>query len=188
VKVQDANTTCNVAALRQSFAAGSQNACTFAQVLKNAAGALLQKAAGADESTDGSQTHGNASPVGSQPAGGTSTTGTQNSNVRAAGSGEQMELKLNEAIAVAFVAPLLAQAVQNIEQKYFLHSPAEQAYARQMYMEIASRIGTSGKMPLAKNIVKAMLQQMGQADWTPQEQQAQTPADTDSQDQARQAA
>lgn len=123
--------------------------CPFAKMLKDVTGDRTKASSQTSKSASANTTA--TSSAGSAAA--------KNSNAAA------MEMKLNETIGVAFIAPLLAQTVQNVEQSYFLHSPAEQAYAKQMYLDIASRMSTSGKMPLAKNIVKAVLQQMGNAEW-----------------------
>jgi hypothetical protein len=73
---------------------------------------------------------------------------------------QKLKDKLNEAMAVSFIAPLLADALGKSEQTYFANSPAEQAYARQLYTEIATRIGQSSKFPVARDIAKAMLQRL----------------------------
>lgn len=76
----------------------------------------------------------------------------------------KLKAKLNEAVAVSFVAPLLADALGKFEQTYFANSPAEQAYARQLYTEIATRIGQSSKFPVARDISRAMLKRLGDAE------------------------
>jgi len=72
----------------------------------------------------------------------------------------QIETKLNEAIALTFIAPMLTSVLNESEQTYFVNSPTEQAYARQMYMQIASKIGQSGKLPLARNIAQAFVRRL----------------------------
>ncbi len=68
---------------------------------------------------------------------------------------EQIDRRLNEAVAVSFIAPLLADAMGGDERTYFTNSRAEQAYARQMYMEIATRIGQSNRLPLGRSIAES---------------------------------
>jgi hypothetical protein len=68
--------------------------------------------------------------------------------------------KINEAMAVGFIAPMLADALGRFDQTYFANSPAEQAYAKQLYTEIATRIGQSTRFPIGRDIARAMLQRM----------------------------
>lgn len=137
-----------MAMTQQSASAGGDSNCPFAQMLQQAAAGQTYKAADSSSTTSGSS---------STPSSSNSTGSTA----------QQVKTRLDQAIAEAFIAPLLAQTAVNAEQKYFLHSPAEQAYAQQMYTQLAGQIGTSGKMPLAKSIAKAVLQQMGQSSlWT----------------------
>jgi len=88
---------------------------------------------------------------------------------------KKLKGKLNEAMAVGFVAPMLADALGRFEQTYFANSPAEQAYARQLCTEIATRIGQSSKFPIARDIARAVLQRLSDA------QRADTPS-TDTQE------
>jgi len=73
---------------------------------------------------------------------------------------KQIEAKLNEALALTFFAPMLASAMNESQQAYFVNSPTEQAYARQLYMQVATKIGQSGKLPLARNIAQAFRRQL----------------------------
>lgn len=160
-----------MAMAQQSQSTGTDGSCPFAKMLEQAASALGQTSANQQYKTaDSGSTNGgstNGSTTGSSTTGGSnSTTGNNSSspsNSSSNGTASQVKTRLDQAIAEAFIAPLLAQTAVNVEQKYFLHSPAEQAYAQQMYTQLASQIGTSGKMPLAKGIAKAVLQQMGQS-------------------------
>jgi hypothetical protein len=72
----------------------------------------------------------------------------------------KIEAKLNEALALTFFAPMLANALNESRQTYFVNSPTEQAYARQLYMQIATKIGQSSKLPLARNIARALQQRL----------------------------
>jgi len=67
-----------------------------------------------------------------------------------------LERKVNEVLAVTFIGPLLAEAIGNGKQVYFVNSRSEQAYARQLYLEIAGRIGASGRLPIGKQIAAAL--------------------------------
>lgn len=75
-------------------------------------------------------------------------------------AGQKIENRLNEAIAVSFIAPMLTDAMGDAKGAYFTNSPAEQAYAKQMYMEIATRIGQSNRLPLARSMAEAMQQRI----------------------------
>jgi hypothetical protein len=68
--------------------------------------------------------------------------------------------KINEAMAVNFIAPMLVDALGRFDQTYFANSPAEQAYSTQLYTEIASRIGQSDKFPIGRDIARAMIQRL----------------------------
>jgi hypothetical protein len=169
-------------AQQQSQATCPDGSCPFTRMLEQAASALLLKTSGQQYKTaDSGSTDGTASSAGgsgSTTGGNGSTTGSTTSPTNgttppasntSGSTAQQVKTRLDQVLAEAFLAPLLAQAAVNVEQKYFLHSPAEQAYAQQMYTQIASQIGTSGRMPLAKGIAKAVLQQMGQSSlWTAQ--------------------
>ncbi len=143
---------------KQSGAACPDGNCDFAQMLQNAAQDMIQKAAGTD--TDATADNETVAATGTDSGNGSSAA---SATPDTSSTANQVELKLNQAIAEAFIAPLLAQTAIQVQQRYFLHSPAEKAYAQQMYTQIASQIGKSGKMPLAKTIAKAVLQQMGNA-------------------------
>lgn len=73
---------------------------------------------------------------------------------------KQIEAKLGEALALTFFAPMLAGAMNESQQAYFVNSPTEQAYARQLYMQLATKIGQSGKVPLARDIAQAFVRQL----------------------------
>lgn len=135
------NANYQTAIAQQACAADTQSECGFADMLKDAMGTAVDKALA---KWTGQQT---AAADGAEDLPATARAG-------------QVETKLNEAIAVAFIAPLLTQAVDKAEQTYFANSPAERAYAKQMYTEIAGKIGSSGKLPLARSIAKALLQRM----------------------------
>lgn len=151
MQVLGANTNYDVAMARQTFTNAAAE-CPFQKCLKNAAkGALadvLKQAAGSTDAA-GTTTTSDAS----------ATTGSQ----AAAGDSKKIEGKLNEMIAVGMIAPMLAEALGKFQQTYFANSPAEQAYAKQLYMEIATKIGQSSKLPLAKSIAKAVEQRLGTA-------------------------
>jgi hypothetical protein len=71
-----------------------------------------------------------------------------------------LKSKINEAMSVNFIAPMLVDALGRFDQTYFANSPAEQAYATQLYTEIASRIGQSDKFAVGRDIARAMLQRI----------------------------
>jgi hypothetical protein len=158
MKIAGINAKSLIALAQKAQSSCPDGECAFAQMLQEAADAFKNgnKVKTADGSSDTSD----------------STSSSTNSSSSSA-TGDQVKMRLDQAIAEAFIAPLLAQTAINVEQKYFLHSPAEQAYAQQMYTRLAGQIGTSGKMPLAKGIAKAVLQQMGDSSlWTAETTQA----------------
>ena len=68
----------------------------------------------------------------------------------------QLERTIDEVVSVVFIAPLLFESMGKGEQTYFLNSRAEQSYARQMYLEIASKLGASGRLPAGRDIAEAL--------------------------------
>jgi len=69
----------------------------------------------------------------------------------------EVERKVSEALAVALLGPVLLQMTETTQPLYFLSSRAEQAYRRQMYLEVVQRIGGSDAFPIGRKIAKAML-------------------------------
>ncbi len=90
---------------------------------------------------------------------GSSASGSSASMNTATGK-KELRAKLNEAVAVGLVAPILSEGIGQVGQRYFANSPAEQAYSKQLYTELLTRVGQSGKLPLARDLANAMLQRM----------------------------
>jgi hypothetical protein len=106
-----------------------------------------------------SQVDGTAGSGTSASSAASSTTSSQTGTSTTA-DGTKLKAKVDEAIATGFIAPMLADAMGQLEQRYFSNSPAEQTFANQLYTEIATRIGQSGKLPLGKQISQALLQRL----------------------------
>ncbi len=146
MQVSGTNLNFDVAMARQSCASADAD-CPFRkffkEVLQGAMEDVRDQAAGASNKVQNAAA-----------AAGPSKTAKARPNAK------QIEAKLNEAIALTFIAPMLASALNESQQAYFVNSPAEQAYARQLYMQIATKIGQSTKLPLARNIAQALHRQL----------------------------
>lgn len=163
-----------MALAQQSQASGAGGNCAFTQMLQQALSQYKAAAAGSSSAYTGSSYTAKDAVV----AKSATSNATDSSSTSTSGAAGQVKMRLDQAIAEAFLAPLLAQGAINAQQTYFLHSPAEQAYAQQMYTQIASQIGSSGRMPLAKGILKAVLQQMGDASQWKSSDTTSTPSTT----------
>jgi hypothetical protein len=169
MQVLSANTNYNVAMARQSFTDASATECPFQKLLEDAAkGALADWLKQATAATDSSGTDAGGATTTASDAATTSTdaaatdsAATSTDAASQAADGKKLQGKLNEMIAVGLIAPMLTETLGKFQQTYFANSPAEQAYAKQLYMEIATKIGQSTNLPLAKDIAKAVQQRLG---------------------------
>ncbi len=151
--VPGVNTNFDVAMAKQAFSKAASAECPFKKLLKDAMqGAIDSQKA---RFTSAAATSGATGETPSTAASGTTAQGS-------AGPVDSQKLqgKLNEMISVGLIAPMLADALGKFEQTYFANSPAEQAYTKQLTMEIATKVGQSSKLPLAKYVAQAMQKRM----------------------------